>query len=216
MEEEEDQVMKDLVKDETDSVALETPELGSTPAESSSAATPAPTTDLTAEEKEAEAMSEFGSEGGEDREDEDAKLAKEMEEDGGESDDSEMAGLQDDAELPIEELMKKYGYGGGGDDSVATTVEEPITNGLKEESPAVKGVDGDDSETEDAKEEDGEEQEEIANDHESENGEEEREASPLVKTVHLQPPFLLRATLRPYQQAGLEWLASLYAGGVNG
>ena len=36
------------------------------------------------------------------------------------------------------------------------------------------------------------------------------------QVVHFKPPFLLRATLRPYQQAGLEWLASLYTGGVNG
>ncbi len=30
------------------------------------------------------------------------------------------------------------------------------------------------------------------------------------------PPFLLRGTLRPYQQAGLEWLASLYSNNING
>ncbi|WWC61953.1 uncharacterized protein I303_104539 [Kwoniella dejecticola CBS 10117] len=29
-------------------------------------------------------------------------------------------------------------------------------------------------------------------------------------------PFLLRGTLRPYQQAGLEWLASLWENGMNG
>ncbi|KLT40718.1 hypothetical protein CC85DRAFT_248951 [Cutaneotrichosporon oleaginosum] len=32
----------------------------------------------------------------------------------------------------------------------------------------------------------------------------------------LKPPFLLRGTLRPYQQAGLEWLASLYSNNMNG
>jgi helicase SWR1 len=30
------------------------------------------------------------------------------------------------------------------------------------------------------------------------------------------PPFLLRGTLRPYQHAGLDWLASLYANNMNG
>jgi hypothetical protein len=32
----------------------------------------------------------------------------------------------------------------------------------------------------------------------------------------IRAPFLLRGTLRPYQHAGLEWLASLYANGLNG
>jgi helicase SWR1 len=32
----------------------------------------------------------------------------------------------------------------------------------------------------------------------------------------IRPPFLLRGTLRPYQHAGLEWLASLYANNMNG
>ncbi len=32
----------------------------------------------------------------------------------------------------------------------------------------------------------------------------------------VRPPFLLRGTLRPYQQAGLEWLAGLYHNRVNG
>ena len=30
------------------------------------------------------------------------------------------------------------------------------------------------------------------------------------------PPFLLRGTLRPYQHSGLEWLASLHTNGLNG
>jgi SNF2 family DNA or RNA helicase len=32
----------------------------------------------------------------------------------------------------------------------------------------------------------------------------------------IRPPFLLRGTLRPYQQAGLEWLVSLYMNEHNG
>lgn len=32
----------------------------------------------------------------------------------------------------------------------------------------------------------------------------------------IKPPFLLRGTLRPYQHAGLEWLASLYTNNMNG
>ena len=30
------------------------------------------------------------------------------------------------------------------------------------------------------------------------------------------PPLLLRGTLRPYQQGGLEWLASLHSSNLNG
>ncbi|KIO30057.1 hypothetical protein M407DRAFT_69719 [Tulasnella calospora MUT 4182] len=33
---------------------------------------------------------------------------------------------------------------------------------------------------------------------------------------YVPPPFLLRGTLRPYQQTGLEWLASLHANDTNG
>lgn len=32
----------------------------------------------------------------------------------------------------------------------------------------------------------------------------------------VKPPFLLRGSLRPYQQAGLEWLASLHTNNLNG
>lgn len=35
-------------------------------------------------------------------------------------------------------------------------------------------------------------------------------------TATIKPPFLLRGTLRPYQQAGLEWLVSLYLNKHNG
>ncbi|GAA6008760.1 hypothetical protein JCM11491_003425 [Sporobolomyces phaffii] len=209
----EDATMQDVVKEEEEGEATEE----TTPAVASSAATPN-VQELTVEEAEAEAMSEFGSDGEGEREDEDAKLAKEMEEeekDGNQSDDSEMAGLQDDAEMPIEELMKKYGYGGG--EAEQANIEEPATNGgTKEDSPIVNGdakEESDAGEASEKEEEEEEEEKEVADEHEQE---EEREASPLVKAVHLQPPFLLRATLRPYQQAGLEWLASLYAGGVNG
>ena len=50
-----------------------------------------------------------------------------------------------------------------------------------------------------------------------EDGEEEGDdpAEPEDPTK-IRPPFLLRGTLRPYQQAGLEWLASLYANQMNG
>jgi SNF2 family DNA or RNA helicase len=39
---------------------------------------------------------------------------------------------------------------------------------------------------------------------------------PTADDAVVRAPFLLRGTLRPYQQAGLEWLAGLYKNGVNG
>lgn len=35
-------------------------------------------------------------------------------------------------------------------------------------------------------------------------------------SAKITPPFLLRGNLRPYQQSGLEWLASLHTNGLNG
>ncbi|GAA6038496.1 hypothetical protein JCM8097_004595 [Rhodosporidiobolus ruineniae] len=205
-------------------------------ADDSAAASPAPpAAELTAEEQEAEAMSEFGSDAGEDeRDDEDQRMEAEMEQeeeegaDGNQSDDSEMAGLAEDADLPIEELMRKYGYGGaapaadaavevqGAGEGVDPT-KPPLTNG-DTASPAPKQEEDEEDEAASPApnaEEDDEEMADEAEDEEDQEAEEDA-GSPAVKQLTLQPPFLLRATLRPYQQAGMEWLASLYAGGVNG
>lgn len=40
--------------------------------------------------------------------------------------------------------------------------------------------------------------------------------SPARPVTPVEPPFLLRGNLRPYQQTGLEWLASLYNHKMNG
>lgn len=61
-------------------------------------------------------------------------------------------------------------------------------------------------------EEETDEDEEI--DEEEAEAESEGEEDP--NAPRLKPPFLLRGTLRPYQHAGLEWLASLYANNMNG
>ncbi|KAM0787908.1 hypothetical protein ACM66B_006116 [Microbotryomycetes sp. NB124-2] len=163
--------------------------------------------ELTAEEREAEAMSEFGSDKGDGLSDEDDKLAAEMEaeEQGALSDDSEMAGLAEDADLPIEELMLKYGYGEGNEaaaavsssnadaDTAPSSVADGAADGVEQGSDKVNEDDDEAAEADDA-----------------------RQSADGLEKVHLRPPFLLRGVLRPYQQAGLEWLASLYAGGVNG
>lgn len=178
--------------------------------------------ELTAEEKEAEAMSEFGSAAGEEgRDQEDEQLEQEMEADEGESDDEEMKGLAEDADLPIEELMRKYGYGPNADaaaspadaDADAANSEMKVepddaaSESVKSEAPSAHASDA----------EDAEEIEEIASDAvAAEKAARETGLGADRQVVHFKPPFLLRATLRPYQQAGLEWLASLYTSGVNG
>lgn len=197
----------------------------STPGTSAEAAV-----DLTAEEKEAEAMSEFGSDAGEnERDEEDQQFEQEMEADQGESDDEEMKGLAEDADLPIEELMRKYGYGPPMDDAAKIETEAdaasdgadvPFSAELVEQaSPdAVKHEVDEPSEGEadasDAGDED-EGLEEIATDGSKQDADRAGLGADR-QVVHFKPPFLLRATLRPYQQAGLEWLASLYTSGVNG
>ncbi|KDE05864.1 hypothetical protein MVLG_03807 [Microbotryum lychnidis-dioicae p1A1 Lamole] len=187
---------------------------------------------LTAEEVEAEAMSEFGSDKVDDeREDEDERLMRAMEEDEEDagSDDSEMDGLVEEADLPIEELMRKYGYGNGNGNGEVngtdTSTREASFVADTEDELRVNGRDQDTAETEEEEEEQNEEAEE---EHQSQdeaeeetlsNGKQQNEAEDGVTdkdTIVLRPPFLLRGSLRPYQQAGLEWLASLYANGVNG
>jgi len=212
-----DSAMADVLADEPVKEGSTEPSAAATAASSTGAASPstpgtsAPAApDLTAEEKEAEAMSEFGSDAGEEqRDDEDDALAQEMEAEEGESDDEEMKGLEEDADMPIEELMRKYGYGGG------AAAAEP--NGdVESAAPASPKREDDDDEQDaasaSAKDEDDEAQEGAELD-----ADEDISTEPSDRQIqHLRPPFLLRATLRPYQQAGLEWLASLYTGGVNG
>jgi len=197
---------------------------------------------LTAEEREADQMSAFGSDEDEARANEDEALeeameAEEMEGGGEQSDDSEMDGLAEEADLPIEELMRKYGYGGadggpteggGGSPSVIAETEEGeeaqvVVNGFHKESTGdveraadveLSGdVDGDVIENASEEEEEEEEASEQAEEEEESASEEDEETS---ERPSLRPPFLLRGSLRPYQQAGLEWLAGLYANGVNG
>lgn len=54
----------------------------------------------------------------------------------------------------------------------------------------------------------------LEQDEEEDDGVDDFEPTPDDSPVR--PPFLLRGTLRPYQQAGLEWLAGLYHNRVNG
>lgn len=203
--------------------------------------------------------------GGED--DEDQQLALEMEaaeaeaEDG---DDSEDEGLLNDADIPIEELMKRYGYNAPGEDAEDESADEHDEEGVDPEDALEAAIDSADDEDPasatatdleavepkhpsrspdasikeldlDVEMDDVEEEAESPSGSSSESGseadsDEEDEdvvgqstalvgddeevvdgAPPKIRT-----PFLFRGNLRPYQQAGLEWLASLYNNDTNG
>ena len=199
-------------------------------------------------------------------------------------DDSEDEGLLNDADLPIEELMARYGYGAPGADGEAadsddeSEEEEDEDEDEEEEEEASEGEDGVvveiqvdeedetvpatppaadeafspepasiqelDPTTEEVEEHAGSDQmdvddEQAASSRGSDSSEEESDSdsdedgmevtrsNPLVDDEEdpdhpegappkIRTPFLFRGNLRPYQQAGLEWLASLYNNETNG
>ncbi|KAL7415246.1 SNF2 family N-terminal domain-containing protein [Mrakia frigida] len=217
-------------------------------------------------------------------EDELLELEMEAAEDEEPEDDSEDEGLLNDADLPIEELMARYGYGAPGDGGAVDSDDES-----EEEDDEGEDEEGDEAEEEeeededdvivlaDAEEEDEtvpatppaveafspepasiqeleptaedvEEQprsdqmdvddeqassrnsdssEEDSDSDEDEDGMEVTRSNALVDDEDdpdhpegappkIRTPFLFRGNLRPYQQAGLEWLASLYNNETNG
>lgn len=203
--------------------------------------------------------------------DQDLKMDIEMEEDEADGNDSEDAGLLADAELPIEELLKRYGYPAPGetnDDtqggSGANGEEKAEINGDEKALSSEKGETTEPIETDkslldehlpsqpppgliiegkrnrrvrsvwtpednpphpppSAKRPKVEEVEsepemtpELSTDEETDDDDEDEVAEVEEEPGKVRPPFLLRGTLRPYQQAGLEWLASLYANKMNG
>ncbi|PWN20529.1 hypothetical protein BCV69DRAFT_312487 [Microstroma glucosiphilum] len=177
-------------------------------------------------------------------EDEDLELDDEMEEDGSISGTSEEdEGLMADADLPMEELMKRYGYASQAGEWQAEPVAEEedsspqdenlISADMTSRTSLVDAVDG--------KEETGEElvrgspapSKSQAKSPAGSSTSLQSSASvtrassvapsddDVVSAVEsqprgLHPPFLLRGSLRPYQQTGFEWLASLYANKANG
>uniref|UniRef100_V5EXM9 Helicase SWR1 n=2 Tax=Kalmanozyma brasiliensis (strain GHG001) TaxID=1365824 RepID=V5EXM9_KALBG len=180
-----------------------------------------------------------------DGEQEDADLERQMwEED--EEDDSEDAGLEADANIPIEELMKRYGYGqiadeGEEDDAAGDDVASDAgdaaadvtakTEDAEDESRHVVEANGvsdeemelderDTSKADALLDQDLSDTESAATSGRRSSRRSMTRASSIVSSDRLaarsRQPFLLRGQLRPYQQIGFEWLASLYANGVNG
>jgi helicase SWR1 len=170
---------------------------------------------------------------------EDAELERTMwDED--EEDDSEEDGLAADADLPIEELMRRYGYGAAEEKEEVTPDFEPPNSGTSDAS------DADDSSPHPLIVELDEDGQPMASSHATSPDETPREPSEdqaqaegqevekrsrsatrassavsvaeqdAVPEIKIRPPFLLRANLRAYQQIGFEWLAGLYANDVNG
>jgi helicase SWR1 len=178
----------------------------------------------------------------------DLQLDVQMEAEEGEvKTDSEDEGLLADVDVPIEELLARYGYG----QDVLSTLQVPKAN----QSTAEDGVpasaadrSADVSEPNGAHEnnglsvrrsgrvrkvkqfrdsfspvakmssnlEKGPSGEEGEPEEEDEEEDEEDTFQPTSDDAVVRTPFLLRGQLRPYQQAGLEWLAGLYKNKVNG
>ena len=174
---------------------------------------------------------------GEDEDDDEDTLEEEMRRAQAEGDDDddekEMNDLAADAEIPIEELMRRYremeAAHGGGD--AAEEEEEP------EEEEEEEDEDVDEDEDEEDEDEPGVDA--LGGDDEPPMTEEQKAASRERRRVldslagdagSLQPkghtlesadvkcrvPFLLKHTLREYQHVGLNWLVSCYDKALNG
>ncbi|EKX74294.1 helicase family member protein [Theileria equi strain WA] len=106
---------------------------------------------------------------------------------------TEISALEDDTNMPIEELIKRYGLHNQSDNnSVDDDYDSNHTSVESGESlPSDKGSDCETDETED-----------------------DLESNKSPNEVQI--PSLIRANLRPYQLEGLRWLAKLYDKGLNG
>jgi helicase SWR1 len=108
------------------------------------------------------------------------------------SDDGEDTGLLADAELPLEQLLAKYGYARNpAAQNALDTASVATADHITEDQLEPAGLDV------------------LSSSSMSDNA---PEASETVSsgTEAMKTPFLIRADLRPYQKAGLEWLAQLY------
>lgn len=147
----------------------------------------------------------------------DAELEKRMiQED--ECNDSEDEGLLADAEIPLEELLRRYSEYNVHPE-IATTQDSPqesqdsaepdseaaSPDRVSSELPTPEPTPAESSPLMTAERVSGDREEQVGSG-----------ISRDVSTRSLRQPFLLRGTLRPYQQLGFEWLASLYANNANG
>ncbi|PWY99289.1 hypothetical protein BCV70DRAFT_162873 [Testicularia cyperi] len=195
-----------------------------------------------------------------DQDGEDVDLDRQMlEDDQTDDNSSEDAGLAADASVPIEELLKRYGYQQqstdasdvysmdddesseddederSGKDDAMTSSETGLTlslikadsdadvesDAIEEQNERASSLAPSSSrETPDAALVDESDTESTATSSRRSHRRSTTRASSAVSSDRNQArsrqPFLLRGQLRPYQQIGFEWLAGLYANGVNG
>ncbi|KAG2230437.1 SNF2 family N-terminal domain-containing protein [Thamnidium elegans] len=157
-----------------------------------------------------------------------------IEEDGeSEDDDAELNALNQDADLSVEELLRKYKNlqveeVEDAEDQVEEMDVDPKNSVIMDDDLTVTDYGSSPAEEED---DDDDDDEEDDNDHEmSKKVDTVVLPSPAQQRSKIQPtgntlsttkvytkiPFLLRGTLREYQHVGLDWLASLYNNGING
>ena len=121
-----------------------------------------------------------------------------------EEDDDEDDELQAEANLPLDELMKKYGYAPPSSQSLKDTREsESETESSNATAPEIDDAKSDESSASDS----------HASLHMLLDS---KDDVPAHTSGKVRLPFLFRGTLRPYQQVGMEWLISLYNNQVNG
>ncbi|KAI9145150.1 SNF2 family N-terminal domain-containing protein [Paraphysoderma sedebokerense] len=171
---------------------------------------------------------------GSDEESIDNEETLDAEESFSEDDDVEVKGLEDDLDLPIEELLQKYGYLNSNDtDDSDDDIEEGKDEQEEVEDNETHIADSDselsrshrrqtsvDEEMDEvpqsesvAKAADSEE----LNNHDGSDAVQLASGTALDDSIVQTPiPILLRGTLREYQHAGLDWLAALYNNNLNG
>lgn len=130
------------------------------------------------------------------------------------SDDEELQGLEDDANMPVEDLLRKYGYANNEPDLEEVSIEPSsdidFSNGnqlddarsiMEKENETLNELD------------------DISMDFKMEkdvNHGNELNQQKSESRGQIPVPFLIRANLRDYQRDGLTWLASLYHNNLNG
>ncbi|KAK1935917.1 snf2-related chromatin remodeling factor SRCAP [Babesia divergens] len=118
----------------------------------------------------------------------------------------EISALEDEANIPIEELLARYKADGGYDDgdmsedSMQSSIEDSATKSIKSNADSemdTETMHGESTYTET----------DTSGAYEDSSTDDEDQ---------VQVPSLIKATLRPYQVEGLRWLASLYRQKSNG
>lgn len=117
-----------------------------------------------------------------------------------ESGDEEDERLAQDADLPLEQVLKSYGYD---DDAIARVARRSRHGSVETRSE------------EEERDDEGEAADVVASASEAEEQATAEQPPPSPPESTFPVPFLLRAELRPYQLAGLEWLARAYKNKIN-